>query len=220
MSNAVAVSWNQPMITTLSVKHAYDRTAPFYDLMNRIYFLGKDKRFRSSVVNNLDLTPDSVVLNPCCGTGLDFPYLRQEVDERGMIVGVDLSIPMLHRAKKKGFVEMNLVRADIAHLPFRTKVFDAIMVSFCLKITPLTTKSINELARVLQTTGKLGILANHKPNNAIKNLLAQFIGAMAKIDFTIDLEQFLSTEFTILEKNILYSDLVQVVIGESVKKGT
>jgi demethylmenaquinone methyltransferase/2-methoxy-6-polyprenyl-1,4-benzoquinol methylase len=160
------------------------------------------------------------VLNPCCGTGLDFPYLRQEVDERGMIVGVDLCIPMLHRAKKKGFVEMNLVRADIAHLPFRTKVFDAIMVSFCLKITPLTTKSINEMARVLQTTGKLGILANHKPNNAIKNLLAQFIGAMAKIDFTIDLEQFLSTEFTILEKNILYSDLVQVVIGESVKKGT
>lgn len=65
--------------------------------------------------------------------GLDFPILQKEIGEQGAIVGVDLAIQMLHHAKKK-YSTLPLVRADAAHLPFRDRVFDVIVLTFCLCI--------------------------------------------------------------------------------------
>ena len=200
--------------TVRSVAKAYDRAAPFYDLMNHVYFFGRDKRFRSMLIQHLRLTPRSVVLDLCCGTGLDFPLLQQQVGEEGMIVGVDLSTPMLNRAKKRGNREVHLLRADIAHLPFRDRAFHAVIISFCLKVTPTFNTSITEAARVLRTVGKIGVLANHKPNSSCKTLLAKLIGAMAKIDFGIGLKAPLSKTFTIVENQYLYADFVQLIIGK------
>lgn len=90
-----------------NVTEAYDRAAPFYDLLNRVYFFGRDSQFRSLLVDNLNLKPNYTVLNLCFGTGLDFSFLQEKMDDRGTIVGVDLSLQMLQQSKGKSKNESN-----------------------------------------------------------------------------------------------------------------
>ncbi|MCW4040631.1 MAG: class I SAM-dependent methyltransferase [Candidatus Bathyarchaeota archaeon] len=200
--------------TLKSVEGAYDRVAPLYNLMNGLYFFGRDHQFRSTLIQKLALDANSAVLNVCCGTGLDFSIILQELGKNGTIVGVDLSTQMLHQAKKKDSDTLALVRADIAHLPFREKKFDAIVITFCLKITPTLSLSITEFARVLKNTGKLGVLANHKPHNVITNIFAKIIGVMAKIDFERNLEEHLFKSFIISHSQLMYDDFVKMLIGD------
>jgi demethylmenaquinone methyltransferase/2-methoxy-6-polyprenyl-1,4-benzoquinol methylase len=125
------------MIKTLrAVEKAYDDAAPFYDIMNRIYFRGHDQQFRSMLVNALELSPESIILDMCCGTGLDYPFLRQAINQSGTIIGIDLSKQMLRRAQSKGYRDLHLIRGDITQLPFRDHVFDACIITFCLHVTP------------------------------------------------------------------------------------
>jgi demethylmenaquinone methyltransferase/2-methoxy-6-polyprenyl-1,4-benzoquinol methylase len=191
---------------------AYDRAAYLYDLMNRLYFLGKDTRFRTLLVQQL--VPYHSVLNLCCGTGLDFPILQKQMSESGRIVGVDLSVQMLQHAKEKRLSDIDLVRADIAHLPFTRSVFHAVLTTFCLTITPNPEGSVREIRRVLTSSGRLGILANHQPISLIPKLIAKAIGVMAHITYQLDLETLLTTSFQIIQKRILYHGLVQLFVGE------
>jgi len=207
--------------TIREVVAAYNKSAPLYDLMNRVYFFGRDKRFRSTLAERLILKPGDAVLDLCCGTGLDFPFLLQKIKNQGTLFGVDLSSEMLQQVKKKiGSEGVNLVRSDAAHLAFRDKTFDAILVSFCLKITPAYKKAIEEAARVLKLAGRMGILANHKPSGPLRLLgiiLTKVLSAMAKIDFEIDLKEHLSKKFIIVEDRILYRGLVRFLVGEKIR---
>ena len=171
------------------------------------------------LVERLNLNPDDAVLDLCCGTGLDFPYLLKKTKIQGTLFGIDLSSGMLQQAKEKiGREGVNLVRSDAARLPFRDKTFDAILVSFCLKITPACEKTIEEAARVLKWAGRIGILANNKPSGPLWLLgitLTKVLGAMAKINFEIDLKAHLSKKFIIIEDRKMHGDLVRFLVGEN-----
>lgn len=206
--------------TTTEIEAAYNRVAPLYDLMNQVYFLGRDKKFRLTLVERLNLKPGDVVLVLCCGTGLDFPFLTQKITNQGTMVGVDISSEMLSQAKKKlESEEANLVRSDAAHLPFRDKIFDAIFASFCLKIIPAHEKAIEEAARVLKPAGRIGVLANQKPSGPLRLLgiiITKLLSAMAKIDFKINLKEHLSKKFKIIEEQRMHGGLVQFLVGEKI----
>jgi len=206
--------------TLKKITASYNKSAACYDLMNRVYFLGRDKEFRSMMVRRLKLKPNDTVLVLCCGTGLDFPYLLRQTQPLGLIVGVDLSPKMLHQAKRKiGSGSVNLVRSDAAHLPFPDGCFDAIIVSFCLKITPAYRQTVGESVRVLKSSGRMGILANKKPSEPLKLLgilFTKVLGAMAKINFEIKLEEHLSGDLRIVDDRKLYGGLVRILVA---KKG-
>lgn len=207
--------------TIREVVVAYKKAAPLYDLMNRVYFFGRDKRFRSMLVERLKLNPDDAVLDLCCGTDLDFPFLLKKIKIRGTLFGVDLSSNMLQQAKGKiGSEGVNLVRSDAAHLPFRDENFDAILVSSCLKITPAYEKTIEEAARFLKLAGRMGILANNKPSRSLwlpGIILTKVLSAMAKIEFEINLKGHLSKKFIIIEDRRMHGDLVRFLMGEKIK---
>ncbi len=194
--------------TIREVLVAYDRAAPLYGLMNQVYFFGRDKRFRSMVAEKLNLKPGDAVLDLCCGTALDFPFLLQKIKTQGTLLGVDLSSEMLKQAKKEiGSKGVHLVRSDAAHLAFRDKTFDAILISFCLKITPAYEKTIEEAARVLKPAGRIGVLGNHKPSGPLRLpgiILTKALSAIAKIDFETNLKEQLSKEFIIIEDRKMY----------------
>jgi demethylmenaquinone methyltransferase/2-methoxy-6-polyprenyl-1,4-benzoquinol methylase len=193
---------------------SYDRSAFLYDVMNRLYFFGKDKIYRSMVIDKLNLKPDSQVLDLCCGTGINFQYLNQKVEDQGIIIGLDVSTRMLQQAKeKKQTMLFDLVRADIGYLPFRSEIFDAITADFCLMITPTYDRGIKEAIRVLKSKKRIGILANNKPRDFIGSIITRIIGAMSKINFNIDLETRLSKDFSIIEDIKLHRNLVQLFVG-------
>jgi demethylmenaquinone methyltransferase/2-methoxy-6-polyprenyl-1,4-benzoquinol methylase len=202
-----------------NVAEAYDRTAPFYDLINRVYFFGRDSQFRSILVENLNLKPNYTVLNLCFGTGLDFAFLHDKLDDQSTIIGVDLSIHMMHQSKqKKDSQKMNLIRADIGYLPFSDNTFHAIMVSFCLKITPTYNTTMKELVRVLKLNGRLGILANHKPQGLMGKIITKILSATAKINFGINLTEHLPKELIIIKNQIMYGNLVELIIVKNINK--
>lgn len=196
---------------------SYNKAANLYDLMNRIYFFGRDELYRSILAERVIQRPEDITLVPCCGTGIDFPVLYQKTKKQGTIIGVDLSPEMLSRAKEKiSDGRVDLVRSDVTNLPFRNEAFDAIFANFCLKVTPVSEKAIEELARVINPSGRIGVLANHKPEGFLRLLgiiITKIIGAMVKVDFGINIRKHLSKGFVIVEDRRMYGGLVQLLVG-------
>ena len=204
--------------TNKEVLTSYDRQASIYDAFSKIYFFGKDKIFRSMITESLNLrSSGDIVLDLCSGTGLDFSFLIQKI-KQGMLLAVDLSSEMLNQAKKKiGNQEIHLVRADAANLPFSDETFDAILVSFCLKITPTYEEAIEETARVLKLKRRIGVLANHKPSSVFQLpgiILTRVLGKISKINFEINLKDLLSEKFRIIEDKIMYGGFLRFLVGE------
>jgi ubiquinone/menaquinone biosynthesis C-methylase UbiE len=106
----------------------------------------------------LDLKPGDRVLDLACGTGLNFPHLRELVGERGQVVGVDLTPAMLDLARKmiatKGWKNVEVREADAANLPFPDASFDKVIVSFALNIIPEYQRAVEEVQRVLIPGGR------------------------------------------------------------------
>ena len=204
--------------TTKDVLIAYDRTAPLYDLLNKFYFFGRDKRFRSMLTENLDIKPGYIVLDLCSGTGLDFSFITKKIEHQGMLLGVDLSSKMLMQSKKKfRSEEIYLVRSDAAELPFYNKTFNAILVSFCLKITPTYEEAIEEISRVLKPNGRVGVLANNKPTEAKQfpgSVLTKLLNKISKIEFEISLRDLLAKKFNIIEDKIIYGGFLRIFVAE------
>lgn len=95
----------------------YTLVARFYDLLaaEAVYRVG-----RESAVTDLDLSPGDRVLDIGCGTGLNFPLLRQAVGPGGLVVGVDASAHMLAQARRRsvdrGWDNIVLLRGDATAL--------------------------------------------------------------------------------------------------------
>jgi demethylmenaquinone methyltransferase/2-methoxy-6-polyprenyl-1,4-benzoquinol methylase len=200
---------------------SYNKTAYSYDILNRLYFLTKDNKYRSALAESIVDKPQGNTLVLCCGTGLDFPALLKKNEEQGTLVGVDISSEMLKQAKKKSFNKVDLVMADAEHLPFKERTFSSILVSFCLKITPSVGEVIEEASSMLKPNGKLGILANNKPKGfwrIYSTIIVKLVGKMAKIDYKLDIRKYLSKSFKIIEDKKLYWSLVRFVIAKKKQK--
>jgi len=67
--------------------------------------------------------------------------------ERGLqIVGVDISVPMMRQARRKGL--RGLVRADGRRLPFRDHTFDAVLIVHLLHLVNDWIEVVHEIGRV------------------------------------------------------------------------
>jgi len=98
------------------VERRYDRIASLITFFDWLLFVPTQLRKRAAV--RLGLKPGDRVLEIGCGTGRNFPYLRQEVGASGMVYGVDLSAGMLQRARDlcdcEGWKNVELTQCDAA----------------------------------------------------------------------------------------------------------
>lgn len=116
----------------------YGSGAALYDVISGerpVYRVG-----RVSAINLLALREGDRVLDIGCGTGLNFPHLRQRIGRSGHIVGVDASDSMLAQARRKIHPGENvdLVRGDagmLENLVYQW-TFDAVIVTYALSIIP------------------------------------------------------------------------------------
>jgi SAM-dependent methyltransferase len=75
----------------------YDRLAGLIGFIDWLFFV--PPRFRARAAQHLALRPGDRVLEIGCGTGRNFPYLRDAVGPGGQVYGVDLSPGMLTKAR-------------------------------------------------------------------------------------------------------------------------
>ena len=136
-----------------AVRKTFTDWAPFYNPTHG-WTLPKRRLARLA----LDLKPGDRVLDLACGTGLNFPHLRELVGEYGQVVGVDLTPAMLDIARKlivsNNWKNVEVREADAANLPFPDASFDKVLITFALNIIPDFVKAIEEVQRVLVPGGR------------------------------------------------------------------
>lgn len=136
-----------------AVRKTFTDWAPFYN-PTHAWTLPKRRSARLA----LGLKPGDRILDLACGTGLNFPHLRELVGEHGQVVGADLTPAMLDIARKmitkKGWRNVEVHEADAANLPFPNAFFDKVIVSFALNIIPEYRAAIEEVHRVLKPGGR------------------------------------------------------------------
>lgn len=121
----------------------FDFIAPWYD---RIVRLASSPHMKDA----LKLPLDGILLDVGGGTGRSSLHLRPLV---GRLVICDFSFPMLRQAWIKGGMELTQARAEA--LPFRSGVFDRVMVVDALHHFFDLRTSIREFVRVLKPGGRL-----------------------------------------------------------------
>jgi len=113
---------------------SYDDTIWVYRLIGM-----RERKYRRETVEALSLKPGDTVIDLGCGTGLNFPFLAKAVEERGRIIGVDLTDAMLDQARDRvqaaGWQNVDLVQADLAQYTFPTEVA-GILSTFAITLVP------------------------------------------------------------------------------------
>jgi S-adenosylmethionine-diacylglycerol 3-amino-3-carboxypropyl transferase len=117
---------------------------------------------RRRAVNLLELRPDSQVLEIGCGTGLNFPYMVDELDPAsGRLVGLDFSHDMLARASRRvaarRWEHVELVQGDATQLDLGRQ-FDAILFAYSLTMIPDWPAALERAYAHLKPGGRLVVL--------------------------------------------------------------
>ncbi|MBI5866481.1 MAG: methyltransferase domain-containing protein [Planctomycetes bacterium] len=140
-----------------AVQRFYRYHAYFYDSTRWMILHG-----RRRAAQRLGLRPDCTVLEIGCGTGLNFPYVLEQLDaRRGRVVGLDFSADMLRQAEKRvrarGWTNVELVQGDATQLRLGTK-FDGILFAYSLTMIPDWPRAIQCAGEHLKPGGRLVVL--------------------------------------------------------------
>jgi phosphatidylethanolamine/phosphatidyl-N-methylethanolamine N-methyltransferase len=138
------------------IAKAYARWAPVYDLVFGAVF----DRGRKASVAAAERTGGRI-LEVGVGTGLSLPGYSAA----NRLVGIDLSIPMLHKARAR-VAERRLSNVDglavmdAQHLAFGDAAFDVVVAQYVITAVPNPEATLDEFARVIRPGGEI-VLVNH-----------------------------------------------------------
>jgi len=139
-----------------AIEKAYARWAPFYDLVFGAIF----ERGRKAAIAAAERIGGRI-LEVGVGTGLSLPEYRWT----NRVTGVDLSVPMLRKAKARAREHRltnveGLAVMDAQHLGFQDGAFDVVVALYVITVVPDPEATLDEFARVLRPGGEI-ILLNH-----------------------------------------------------------
>jgi ubiquinone/menaquinone biosynthesis C-methylase UbiE len=160
---------------SLTTQRRYDRQAALFDLMEApieaLVFGGLRRRLWSDV-------RESRVLEIGVGTGKNMPYHS----EGTRAVAVDISPQMLRRAASRARRlkrDVDLVLADVQHLPFRDGAFDAAAATFVFCSVPEPVNGLQEVRRVVREGGRVHLLEHVRVRNPIVGRLMDLANPIA-----------------------------------------
>ncbi len=118
------------------VQESYGRWARLYDWFARATAgLGG---VRAGCLSALDIGPGDTIIEFGCGPGVNLPALRDRVGPSGEIVAVDITRPMLERARalvvRRGWQNVSFVQADATTPPVVSA--DAVLATFVTSLFP------------------------------------------------------------------------------------
>lgn len=107
----------------------------------------------------LNIPAGGTVLDVGSGPGDITASLAHAVGPDGLVLGVDISEPMLARAvKAQAAPQVGFLRADAQRLPLRDATVDAVSSMLVLQLVPDPAAALAEMARVLRPGGRLAVL--------------------------------------------------------------
>jgi len=150
------------------VQKMFSDIAPDYDRLNRIISFNLDNSWRRKSTE--ELQGFKLVLDLCAGTGDMALALLSHKNFKGKIILCDFSYEMLVLAKRKlqnyaDKSQIYLVCGDVEKLPFKTEIFDGLMLGFSLRNLESQTDFYRETKRVLKKGGVASFLEIAHPEN-------------------------------------------------------
>jgi len=139
-----------------TVAKAYARWAPIYDLVfGAVFALGR----KASIAAAERI--GGHILEVGVGTGLSLP----DYSPNNRLTGIDLSAPMLHKAKLRAAQHRlhnvdGLAVMDAQRLGFRDGIFDVVVAQYVITAVPNPEATLDEFVRVLKPGGEI-VLVNH-----------------------------------------------------------
>jgi len=117
----------------------FDDVAGKYDLTNDVLSLGQDRLWRRAVLKAVDAQRGETVLDIAAGTGTSSePFADHGVN----VVPADFSLGML-RVGNRRRPDLGFTAADAMRLPFADDSFDAVTMSFGLRVVCEFSQPVN-----------------------------------------------------------------------------
>lgn len=131
-----------------------------------------------------------VVLDLGCGAGFDCFVASPKVGATGRVIGVDMTPPMISRARKNlvahrecgGLDNVEFRLGEIEHLPVADASVDVVISNCVLNLSPDKPQVWREIARVLRPSGRVAVsdLALLRPlPKAVRQMVEALVGCVA-----------------------------------------
>ncbi len=103
------------------------------------------------ILNFLNPAPGEIILDAGCGTGM---FTRDIISKGSQVIGLDISFPMLRRAREKsGGVRFHPIWGDMSTPPFREESFNKVVSITALEFIAEAKSAVAELFRVARRGG-------------------------------------------------------------------
>jgi demethylmenaquinone methyltransferase / 2-methoxy-6-polyprenyl-1,4-benzoquinol methylase len=142
----------------------------YYDRMGALLSFGQDPRWRRALVRAIDPRSGQRVLDVATGTGMVAVALaRHSACE---VVALDQSEAMLAAARTRVgrdprlAAQISLVRGEAERLPFAEAEFDSLTFTYLLRYVDDRAATMRELARVVKSGGRIGMVEFGVPRAA------------------------------------------------------
>jgi len=154
-----------------TVRKMFSSIAGSYDLLNRLFSLGTDVRWRRQLTLEIPDTGKAPILDIATGTADVALTIEKNWPGEGLIVGTDFTLPMLQVASEKCKLRrarrVRLTAGDAYSLPFRDGTFGAVTIAFGLRNLVRRVDGLKEMARVLVPGGRVVILEFSPMNRTV-----------------------------------------------------
>lgn len=131
-----------------------------------------------AVVGNLSPSMGDLVLDLCCGTGINTRLFAELT--AAQIIGLDLSREMLCKARSK-LPSSSLVRGEASALPFRTGCFDHVIMTEAIHHLSNKNAALQAILDILKENGQLCI-ATQSHNQIEKRMTSRFFPSTLEVD--------------------------------------
>ena len=150
------------MDATETIRRRYNRTAAFYDWMDRMISPSLREKVISMAAGR--------VLEIGVGTGQNLPYYSSDCE----VTGIDFSPRMLDKARQKSHhakARIQLLEMNAQNLQFPDNTFDTVLATCVFCSVPDPIQGLQEARRVCKPNGKIILLEHVRSDNPILGLL-------------------------------------------------
>jgi demethylmenaquinone methyltransferase/2-methoxy-6-polyprenyl-1,4-benzoquinol methylase len=158
------------MISRQKVQDMYQSGAKSYDFTTILFrLIGlRMKAYRLLAIRKLSLQRGNFVIELGCGTGLNFPFLLDQIGPDGRLIGIDLTPAMLdiawERVERSGWQNVELVNSDAAAYNFPEGI-NGVLATGLFGYIPEYERVIKAAYQSLVPGGHLSILDGKQPEN-------------------------------------------------------
>lgn len=176
-----------------------------------------------------DLREGEIVLDLGSGSGMDAFIASHQVGATGKIVGIDMTIHQLDKAKRlakeNDIKNVELMDGIFEDLPFEVNTFDVVLSNGSINLTPDKEKLFAEVYKVLKPGGRLAIsdivtdLQLPDSVTCDSTLWASCIGGAVQIDNYQEIMENTGFLVKVKRENTKYSFISKQAKGASKKWG-